>query len=112
MCIRDSLKTGFNHALLHWPDSIGVVTLDADGQHLPEDVEAVGRALDAEPNRLVLGCRSFHRRNRDIPWRSRWGNRATCLAMRLFTGLAVSDTPVSYTHLSRLSKPGRRCRPG
>ena len=87
-----ALKTGFNHALLHWPDSIGVVTLDADGQHLPEDVEAVGRALDAEPNRLVLGCRSFHRRNRDIPWRSRWGNRATCLAMRLFTGLAVSDT--------------------
>lgn len=87
-----ALKTGFNHVLLHWPDSPGVVTVDADGQHLPEDAEVVGRALAAEPDHLVLGYRSFHRRDKDIPWRSRWGNLATCLAMRLFTGLKISDT--------------------
>lgn len=87
-----ALKTGFNHALLHWPDSPGVVTLDADGQHLPEDVEAVARALAAAPDHLVLGCRAFGRGATDIPWRSRWGNLATCIAMRLFTGLRLSDT--------------------
>ena len=51
-----ALKTGFNHALLHWPDSIGVVTLDADGQHLPEDVEAVGPGPTAESAAAPRGC--------------------------------------------------------
>lgn len=87
-----ALKTGFNHALLHWPDSPGVVTLDADGQHLPEDAASVARALVAEPDHLVLGSRSFTLGTSGIPWRSRWGNLATCWAMRLFTGLKVSDT--------------------
>jgi len=30
-----ALKTGFNQCLLRWPDLLGAVTADADGQHLP-----------------------------------------------------------------------------
>lgn len=67
--------------------AIGV--MDADGQHLPEDME---RCLDeAEKNRgaLVLGCR---RVGPEMPWKSRLGNLLTRLLFRLLTGVSVSDT--------------------
>ena len=36
-----SLKDAFNYVLLNYPNAIGVVTADCDGQHLLEDVIAV-----------------------------------------------------------------------
>src|SRR5947208_8968534 len=33
-----ALKTGFNYALVHSPDAVGIVTADADGQHAPADI--------------------------------------------------------------------------
>lgn len=68
----------------------GVVTADADGQHLPADVLAVAATLAAHPDSLVLGCRDFAQEG--IPARSLAGNRAMCAAMRIFCGLAVTDT--------------------
>ena len=68
----------------------GVVTADADGQHLPADILAVAEALRAHPDALVLGCRDFGREG--IPARSLAGNRAMCVAMRVFCGVSVSDT--------------------
>src|SRR4051794_18059528 len=45
-----ALKTGLNHYLLNrGPESPGVVTLDADGQHLPEDVMKVALELERDP---------------------------------------------------------------
>src|SRR6476661_156767 len=41
-----ALKTAFNYALCTWPDLVGVVTGDADGQHHPDDIEAVARRLE------------------------------------------------------------------
>ncbi len=36
-----ALKTALNEVLLRFPHVLGVVTLDADGQHLPEYIEGV-----------------------------------------------------------------------
>lgn len=69
---------------------VGVVTADADGQHLPADILAVAEALRVHPDALVLGCRDFGREG--IPARSLAGNRAMCVAMRVFCGVSVSDT--------------------
>ncbi|WP_240189780.1 glycosyltransferase [Bacillus sp. P14.5] len=33
-----ALKTGIAHAVERFPDTNGIITVDADGQHLPEDV--------------------------------------------------------------------------
>jgi glycosyltransferase involved in cell wall biosynthesis len=83
-----ALKTAFNHVLLS-EDCAGVVTADADGQHLPKDILAVSRLLTERGGALVLGCRSFGGK---VPWRSRIGNSLTAFVTRLLLGKAVRDT--------------------
>ncbi len=84
-----ALKTGMNHAACHFPDSVGVVTLDADGQHAVPDVLAVAAALGEHPAHLVLGVRGF---GSGVPLRSRFGNAVTRQALRMVTGQKITDT--------------------
>jgi len=84
-----ALKSAFNHALIAWPDCLGVVTADADGQHAPADIVRVARALVDEPNHLVLGARRF---GRAVPLRSRFGNLVTRHVFRVIAGYSLSDT--------------------
>lgn len=84
-----ALKTGMNHVLLHHPDAPGVVTADADGQHLPQDILKVATALGAAPNYLWLGCRAFAG---EVPLRSMIGNKVTKLVFKLVFSQGVSDT--------------------
>lgn len=84
-----ALKTAFAAILERYPDAPGTVTADADGQHLPEDVERVARRLSEDPSRLVLGVRSF---GRGTPLRSRFGNFWSYVEFRLATGVALKDT--------------------
>lgn len=84
-----ALRTAFRYVLRERPDSQGVVTADADGQHLPHDIVAtVERML--EENKVVLGCRDFNLPG--VPKRSRFGNHTTSTVMKLLCGLSVSDT--------------------
>ena len=51
-----ALKTAFNHFLLHAPaESPGVVTADADGKYLADDIRRVADHLEQQPSTLVLG---------------------------------------------------------
>lgn len=84
-----ALKTGFNHILCHYPDVTGIVTIDADGQHLLDDALSVAQALEQHPNNLVLGVREF---KKDIPFRSWLGNTVTRLMMRWVAGIKTQDT--------------------
>ena len=85
-----ALRTAFAWAQEKLPRLAGVVTVDGDGQHDPEDVRRVAEELAREPNGgLVLGVRSF---SGNVPFRSRLGNFWTRGLFRLVTGLSVSDT--------------------
>ena len=84
-----AIKTGLNYALDNYPDLIGVVTADADGQHLPEDILKVQKTLIEFPDNLILGCRTF---DKNIPFRSRLGNEITKKIFYLLVGIKVSDT--------------------
>lgn len=84
-----ALKTGLNHAAVHHPEAAGVVTLDADGQHLVEDVIKVAASLVSESGALILGSREF---SKEIPLRSRFGNLVTRGVMRIVGGLHLQDT--------------------
>ena len=84
-----ALKTGINYALCAFPDLLGVVTADADGQHHPDDIAHVAEKLAAEPDRLVLGARTL---GAGVPLRSRVGNAVTRTVMRALVGQNVSDT--------------------
>ena len=85
-----ALKTGFNAALNYFPESCGVVTLDADGQHLSKDVINIADNLLKTHNTLITGGRVFD--NKDIPLRSRFGNKLTKVIFRLFSGVKINDT--------------------
>jgi glycosyltransferase involved in cell wall biosynthesis/SAM-dependent methyltransferase len=105
-----AIKTAINHALCRYPQC-GVVTADADGQHLPEDILGVARALAANPDRLILGSRDF---KGAVPLRSRIGNAVTRQLVRLLIGSAIADTqtglrgiPASLLpHLLRIRSTG------
>ncbi|MCH5276393.1 MAG: bifunctional glycosyltransferase family 2/GtrA family protein [Desulfovibrionaceae bacterium] len=84
-----ALRTGLKHIARAFPRSVGVVTLDADGQHLVKDVLATAARLLENPRALILGCRSF---GQNTPLRSRMGNITTRLVMRVLAGLNISDT--------------------
>ena len=85
-----ALKTGFNAALHYFPESCGVVTLDADGQHLSKDVINIAQELLQNSNSLITGGRVFDGKN--IPLRSRFGNKLTKVIFKLFTGVSINDT--------------------
>ena len=84
-----ALKAGAADAIARWPDTIGIVTADADGQHSPKDVARVARALQQSPDHLVLGGRQF---SAEVPLRSRAGNEITRTLFRLVTGAQLMDT--------------------
>lgn len=97
-----SLKTGINHYLLHAPaENPGLVTADADGQHLPEDIFKVMQAGGAEGT-VTLGVRQF--RN-TVPLRSRFGNILTRWVFKALLGLQVSDTQTGLRFLPRRVLP-------
>jgi glycosyltransferase involved in cell wall biosynthesis len=84
-----ALKTGLHYAFSNFDGLIGVVTADADGQHMVEDVLKVARSLESHPESLVIGTRTFER---DVPLRSIIGNSCTKVLFRLLTGKRLSDT--------------------
>lgn len=84
-----ALKTAYEYIAAHFPQTEGVVTVDADGQHLPADVMRVSEEWADHPEALVLGSRRF---TGNVPWRSRTGNAITRAVFRLSTGVAVFDT--------------------
>lgn len=84
-----ALKTAMKYFLENRKDYIGVVTADADGQHRTEDILAVAKKMK-ETEEIVLGCRDFSDKN--VPARSKFGNRVTIGTFRLFFGMKISDT--------------------
>jgi glycosyltransferase involved in cell wall biosynthesis len=85
-----ALKTGFNHFLLNYSeDHIGVVTADADGQHVVDDIFHVAELLQANPRALCLGGRVL---GKDVPFRRLFGNKLTVLVFKLVTGISLMDT--------------------
>ena len=84
-----ALKTGMNYALTSFPELLGVVTADADGQHDVDDIQHVADHLARQPQGLILGVRRF---TQDVPTRNRLGNILTKYMVRLLMGKRISDT--------------------
>ena len=93
-----ALKTAFNHCLNSYPELIGTVTADSDGQHTPEDIKKCMVALTENPDALVLGVRDFDQSG--IPARSVFGNKTTSRVMKLLTGMSISDTQTGLRGIS------------
>ena len=84
-----AMKTAFAYIAEHFPATEGVMTVDADGQHLPADCLRVDAAYREHPDVLITGSRRFKGK---VPLRSRIGNSITRGVFRLTTGKRVYDT--------------------
>lgn len=93
-----ALKTAFLYCLENRQNKTGVITVDGDNQHRPEDVYACAQKLLEEPNKLVLGCRDF--KQPDVPFRSRFGNLMTRAIFSGLCGVKVSDTQTGLRAIS------------
>ncbi|MCR5486952.1 MAG: bifunctional glycosyltransferase family 2/GtrA family protein [Lachnospiraceae bacterium] len=87
-----ALKTGCRWIRENLPESTGIITADADGQHRPEDCAALSDALAEQDQEkvLLLGTRDFSLSQ--VPLRSRMGNRITTFSFALLYGKVVMDT--------------------
>lgn len=84
-----ALKTGISDILENGSGVRGVITADADGQHLVKDIINVGKTLLENENTLVLGGRAFAG---NVPLKSRFGNTITRHVFNFVSGLKVHDT--------------------
>lgn len=86
-----AILTGFM-AASHVADY--AITIDADGQHDPEDAWNLIDAIPLKKRPLVVGAREGMDENRDghIPWTSRFGRKFSNFWVRLSGGPKISDS--------------------
>jgi putative flippase GtrA len=87
-----------NHVLVNYPDCMGVVTADADGQHAAADILKVANELRSRSAEVIFGCRDF---KRDVPLRSKIGNVVSRYVYRFLVGLNLSDTQTGLRGIPR-----------
>lgn len=87
-----ALMTGFALAadLADW-----AITLDADGQHDPEDARALMRAIPGGKRPILIG-RRIGMRGTDVPWTSRFGRGFSNFWVRMAGGPAVRDSQSGF----------------
>ncbi len=100
-----ALKTAFMYYLEQFDLSVyaGVVTADADGQHLPEDIMKCAQALIRQQKNtlsscMVLGTRDFNKEI--VPFKSRNGNKITSRVFQMLYGKMIHDTQTGLRALS------------
>jgi glycosyltransferase involved in cell wall biosynthesis len=89
-----TLQRGFEYAIRNGYDY--VVTIDADLQHLPEEIQ---RFIDSEIMAdIYMGTRDL--RSTDMPIHRRLTNYLTSLIISIFSGRRIRDTQSGYRMLS------------
>jgi len=87
-----SLLTGFAAALrlADW-----AITIDADGQHRPEDILSLIQATPESQRPLVIGNRT-EMGHENAPWTSRWGRRFSNFWVWISCGRWFSDSQSGF----------------
>lgn len=98
--IRHDENRGKGAALLtalHWVQKQGgtwMITLDADGQHHPEDMINFIPLMQESPTAILMGERDFV--SDSVPASSRFGRKFSNFWVQMETGRAVTDTQSGY----------------
>lgn len=104
-----ALKTGLAYIQNYISENCTVVTVDADGQHSPKDVEMVCKVAQKHPGCLVLGSRKIQKK---IPLKSKLGNQITRMIYALTTGICIYDTQTGLRAFDNTLLPELLAIPG
>ena len=95
-----ALRTGYSH-ILEKTAIKGVITADSDGQHTVEDTTLLAERLTDDQEELLLGSRDFSRKSKQVPPKSRFGNRLTSAIFGLLYGHFLPDTQTGLRGMNR-----------
>lgn len=84
-----ALKTAFQYIQQQDKDILGVVTADADGQHLPKDILKCSQQM-TDDETVILGARNFYKSH--VPLKSFLGNKITSFVFKTGCGININDT--------------------
>lgn len=90
--LKNALEYYSSNHLKKYPNLLGVITADSDGQHTVADVTKIAHVLvntSAKNHSLVLGEREF---DNNVPLRSKFGNICTRILFQLLYGIKLTDT--------------------
>lgn len=79
-----AIQRGYEYAL----------TIDADGQHYPEDIPLFLRAVEEHPEAFIIGSRNLNERN--MPGGSSFANRFSNFWFTVQTGVRLPDTQTGF----------------
>lgn len=85
-----AVKTGIQYCLNNINNVMGVITMDADGQPLVEDVDKIYEEFKNKKDTVILGSRNFSEKN--TPIRSKIGNKLMTKILKKKTGKVIKDT--------------------
>ncbi|MCP4345020.1 MAG: DUF2062 domain-containing protein [Desulfobacterales bacterium] len=75
-------------------NSISMITIDGDGQHLPEDIPLFIDAVKKNPDSLYIGIRDFDQPS--VPDSSRFGRKFSNMWFKIETGKECSDSQSGF----------------
>ncbi|WP_420251010.1 MULTISPECIES: DUF2062 domain-containing protein [unclassified Maridesulfovibrio] len=71
-----------------------IITIDADGQHFPEDLPIFLEAIEQSPEAIFVGSRNFEGQN--VPGASKFGRSFSNFWLRVQTGIKLSDVQSGF----------------
>lgn len=97
-----ALKTGFKEAKARGFER--AITIDADGQHFPEDIPAFAAEAKKHPDAMLVGSRNLRMEN--MPGGNTFANKFSNFWFRLQTGVNLPDTQSGF-RLYQLNRIGK-----
>lgn len=82
--LREASKRGFRYLL----------TIDADGQHYPDDIPLFVQAAEQAPDTLFIGARNLTAEN--MPSKNTFANRFSNFWYKVETGITLTDTQSGF----------------
>lgn len=87
-----ALKTGFKEAKARGFER--AITIDADGQHFPEDIPVFATEAKEHPDAMLVGSRNLRMEN--MPGGNTFANKFSNFWFRLQTGVNLPDTQSGF----------------
>jgi uncharacterized protein (DUF2062 family) len=105
----DAIRTALHHVKMQ--GGRFMITIDADGQHYPRDIEKFVPLLQDDETTIVIGCRDLS--GEHVPGRSRFGRDFARLWLWVEAGTSIDDCQSGFRaypveHTSQLKLSGSR----